>query len=484
MKLVLHKLTKLFFFLSLLSTVHAYNDSWDLGRVKTFKGVTAEANVEAVNLVNALAKINAASIANNCGGITIDDINAVGTGEVNVFAPFLVNYQAGICNRNGIANQAILEEVIAQANIDSAPLLINPPNIEGNIHIPNAIVGQQYTYDIADNVWSGLGELTTTTTIEPEGCFNINGNRVSGIPNAPAVCTVTHTVRNIANAEVSTNFIITIIPDPVQVALDKLNACAIANDCSQITVNDILATGVDADLVHEVFLDSYRTALRLLNGVQTSDDSLSVINNINNNFAARNNSKTYIVGKQRFSHGTLTPPWTEIFSGNFTNDNQALQSLTFNVIDTQGARSAATDNLTFQDGVFRFQGPRNEREYNFIIEATDPIGRTARAKIEFRVFIKPVDTCLQTNTGNFDNMKYICGINKVATIDEIREIDPRGICHDPFGRFAPTTLAMRTYDRLGKRVGSWDYYERMLGWRTQPEDRFEGGNYHYVCKLN
>jgi len=43
---------------------------------------------------------------------------------------------------------------------------------------------------------------------------------------------------------------------------------------------------------------------------------------------------------------------------------------------------------------------------------------------------------------------------------------------------------MRTYDRLGKRVGSWDYYERMLGWRTQPEDRFEGGNYHYVCKLN
>jgi len=468
----------------ILSTVHAYNDTWDLGRVKTFKGTTAEANAEAVNLVNALAKINAASIANNCGGITIDDINTVGTGDVVVYAPFLVNYQAGICNRNGIPNQPILEQVIDLANLASTPLLINPPNIEGNIHIPNAIVGQQYTYDIADNVWSGLGELTTTTTIEPEGCFNINGNRVSGIPNAPAVCTVTHTVRNIANAEVSTNFIITIIPDPVQVALDKLNACAIANDCSQITVNDILATGVDRDLVHEVFLDSYRTALRLLNGVQTSDDSLSVINNINNNFAARNNSKTYIVGRQRFSHGTLTPPWTEIFSGNFANDNQALQSLTFNVIDTQGARLAATDNLTFQDGVFRFQGPRNEREYNFIIEATDPIGQTARAKIEFRVFIKPVDTCLQTDTGNFDNMKYICGINKVATIDEIREIDPRGICHDPFGRFAPTTLAMRTYDRLGKRVGSWDYYERMLGWRTQPEDRFEGGNYHYVCKLN
>jgi len=468
----------------ILSTVHAYNDTWDLGRVKTFKGTTAEANAEAVNLVNALAKINAASIANNCGGITIDDINTVGTGDVVVYAPFLVNYQAGICNRNGIPNQPTLEQVIDLANLASAPLLINPPNIEGNIHIPNAIVGQQYTYDIADNVWSGLGELTTTTTIEPEGCFNINGNRVSGIPNAPAVCTVTHTVRNIANAEVSTNFIITIIPDPVQVALDKLNACAIANDCSQITINDILATGVDRDLVHEVFLDSYRTALRLLNGVQTSDDSLSVINNINNNFAARNNSKTYIVGRQRFSHGTLTPPWTEIFSGNFANDNQALQSLTFNVIDTQGARVAATDNLTFQDGVFRFQGPRNEREYNFIIEATDPIGRTARAKIEFRVFIKPVDTCLQTDTGNFDNMKYICGINKVATIDEIREIDPRGICHDPFGRFAPTTLAMRTYDRLGKRVGSWDYYERMLGWRTQPEDRFEGGNYHYVCKLN
>jgi len=468
----------------ILSTVHAYNDTWDLGRVKTFKGTTAEANAEAVNLVNALAKINAASIANNCGGITIDDINTVGTGDVVVYAPFLVNYQAGICNRNGIPNQPTLEQVIDLANLASTPLLINPPNIEGNIHIPNAIVGQQYTYDIADNVWSGLGELTTTTTIEPEGCFNINGNRVSGIPNAPAVCTVTHTVRNIANAEVSTNFIITIIPDPVQVALDKLNACAIANDCSQITINDILATGVDRDLVHEVFLDSYRTALRLLNGVQTSDDSLSVINNINNNFAARNNSKTYIVGRQRFSHGTLTPPWTEIFSGNFTNDNQALQSLTFNVIDTQGARVAATDNLTFQDGVFRFQGPRNEREYNFIIEATDPIGQTARAKIEFRVFIKPVDTCLQTNTGNFDNMKYICGINKVATIDEIREIDPRGICHDPFGRFAPTTLAMRTYDRLGKRVGSWDYYERMLGWRTQPEDRFEGGNYHYVCKLN
>jgi len=468
----------------ILSTVHAYNDTWDLGRVKTFKGTTAEANAEAVNLVNALAKINAASIANNCGGITIDDINTVGTGDVVVYAPFLVNYQAGICNRNGIPNQPTLEQVIDLANLASTPLLINPPNIEGNIHIPNAIVGQQYTYDIADNVWSGLGELTTTTTIEPEGCFNINGNRVSGIPNAPAVCTVTHTVRNIANAEVSTNFIITIIPDPVQVALDKLNACAIANDCSQITINDILATGVDRDLVHEVFLDSYRTALRLLNGVQTSDDSLSVINNINNNFAARNNSKTYIVGRQRFSHGTLTPPWTEIFSGNFANDNQALQSLTFNVIDTQGARVAATDNLTFQDGVFRFQGPRNEREYNFIIEATDPIGRTARAKIDFRVFIKPVDTCLETNPGNFDNKKYICGINKVATIDEIREIDPRGICHDPFGRFAPTTVAMRTYDRLGKRVGSWDYYERMLGWRTQPEDRFEGGNYHYVCKLN
>ena len=468
----------------ILSTVHAYNDTWDLGRVKTFKGTTAEANAEAVNLVNALAKINAASIANNCGGITIDDINTVGTGDVVVYAPFLVNYQAGICNRNGIPNQPTLEQVIDLANLASTPLLINPPNIEGNIHIPNAIVGQQYTYDIADNVWSGLGELTTTTTIEPEGCFNINGNRVSGIPNAPAVCTVTHTVRNIANAEVSTNFIITIIPDPVQVALDKLNACAIANDCSQITINDILATGVDRDLVHEVFLDSYRTALRLLNGVQTSDDSLSIINSVNNNFAARNNFKTYIVGRQRYSHGTLTPPWTEIFSGNFANDNQALQSLTFNVIDTQGARSAATDNLTFQDGVFRFQGPRNEREYNFVIEATDPIGRTASAKIEFRVFIKPVDTCLQTNTGNFDNMKYICGINKVATIDEIREIDPRGICHDPFGRFAPTTVAMRTYDRLGKRVGSWDYYERMLGWRTQPEDRFEGGNYHYVCKLN
>jgi len=241
---------------------------------------------------------------------------------------------------------------------------------------------------------------------------------------------------------------------------------------------------VDADLVHEVFLDSYRTALRLLDGVQTSDDSLSVINNINNNFAARNNSKTYIVGRQRFSHGTLTPPWTEIFSGNFTNDNQALQSLTFNLIDTPGSALAATDNLTFQDGVFRFQGPRNERKYNFIIEATNPIGRTARAKIEFRVFITPVDTCNIKNTGSFDYVKNICGINKFATIDEIREIDPRGICHDPFARSPETTVAMRTYDKLAQRVGSWDYYEGNRGWRTQPQDRFEGGTYHYVCKLN
>jgi len=243
-------------------------------------------------------------------------------------------------------------------------------------------------------------------------------------------------------------------------------------------------------LVHEVFLDSYRTALRLLNGVQTSDDSLSVINNINNNFAARNNHKTYIVGRQRYSHGTLTPPWTEIFSGNFANDNQALQSLTFNVIDTRGATLAATDNLTFQDGVFRFQGPRNQRKYNFIIEATDPIGRTARAKIEFRVFIQPVDTCIKefliarTGIGINDTMRYICGINKVATIDEIREIYPRGICHNPSARSPETTLAMRTYDQLGKRVESWDYYEGNSGWRTKPNDRFRNENYHYVCKLN
>jgi len=85
-------LTTLILALSLNTLVHAYNDTWDLGRVKTFKGTTAEANAEAVNLVNALAKIKAASIANDRGGITIDDINTVGTGDVVVYAPFLVNY--------------------------------------------------------------------------------------------------------------------------------------------------------------------------------------------------------------------------------------------------------------------------------------------------------------------------------------------------------------------------------------------------------
>jgi len=81
-------------------------------------------------------------------------------------------------------------------------------------------------------------------------------------------------------------------------------------------------------------------------------------------------------------------------------------------------------------------------------------------------------------------VKNACGINKFATIDEIREIDPRGICHDPFARFPETTVAMRTYDKLAQRVGSWDHYERNVGWRTgQPNDR-DGGIYHYVCKLN
>ena len=525
MKLVLHKLTKLFFFLSLLSTVHAYNDSWDLGRVKTFKGITAEANVEAVNLVNALAKINAASIANNCGGITIDDINAVGTGEVNVFAPFLVNYQAGICNRNGIANQAILEEVIAQANIDSAPLLINPPNIEGNIHIPAAISGREYTYTIADNVWSGLGEMTTTATIEPEGCFAIDGRVISGIAPEPQVCTVTYTVRNIADAEMSTNFIIRVDPDPVQEALDKLNACAIANDCSQITVNDILATGVDADTVYEPFLDfpevvgeecpnwdflkSYRCEFAKTIRVNNAEQVQNIINVVNLSKKLQQNVLQSFKFKQGTS-GTWRPRWySSDTKWNNANNSDIIFSqrggfpvegdLTIEVLNDRPLPPGVTFNP--EDQSFTWNNPTpigNKRVFGITIRATNIIGETENWNTT--AVVNDIDplTCLRLPDGNskpgFDDRNGLNGETSVigtycfqhglqaANKEELIANTDNGKCHTENNE---ATQAVRLSTQP---IGTVNIISGNLGWEAfarDEEGQYPGtpnATYYGMCK--
>jgi len=520
---LLKKLT-LILTLSLNTLVHAYNDTWDLGRVKTFKGTTAEANAEAVNLVNALAKINAASIANNCGGITIDDINTVGTGDVVVYAPFLVNYQAGICNRNGIPNQPTLEQVIDLANLASTPLLINPPNIEGNIHIPNAIVGQQYTYDIADNVWSGLGELTTTTTIEPEGCFNINGNRVSGIPNAPAVCTVTHTVRNIANAEVSTNFIITIIPDPVQVALDKLNACAIANDCSQITINDILATGVDRDTVYEPFLDfpevvgleeipnwnylkSYRREMGKAIGVNNAEQVQNIINSVNQVKRLQQNVIQSFKFKQGTS-GTWRPRWysSDTMWSNVNNSDIIFSQtgsfpvegdLTIEVLNDRPLPPGVTFNP--EDQSFTWNNPTpigNKRVFGITIRATNIIGDTVNWNTT--AVVNDIDplTCQRLPDGNlkpgfYQNGQYSSPVIgtyctqhglQAANKEELIANTDNGKCHTENNE---ATQAVRLSTQPGWTV---NIISGNLGWEAfarDEEGQYPGtpnATYYGMCK--